>query len=178
MELKHKSIVETHELKREKNELMRIVNAVFGTELLAERRYQSNVEARMVFSKILTERGHSVVSIGRFLNKNHSTIIYYNRNLSNLLEQLPNLFRQYIECKESFSNGREPVVEMREREMKMKLLKLKEMSDTLSKENIELKTALKKYRRHEKIVELLCSSVKVGDESSVYNRINAMLNYR
>ena len=170
--------METEELKHEKMELMRIVNAVFSTELLNKRRYQSNVEARMVFSKILTERGHSLVSIGKFLNKNHSTIIYYNRHLSDLLEQLPNLFRQYLECRESFSNGREPIVAMREREMKMKLSELKEMSAALSKENIELKIALKKYRRHEKIVDLLCSSVKVGDEVGVYNRINAMLNYR
>jgi hypothetical protein len=157
---------------------MRIVNAVFCTELLAPRRYQTQVEARMVFSKILSDRGHSLTSIGKFLNKNHATVIYYNRNIENLLEQFPHLLRRYSECRESFLTGREPITTLRENQMRPILESLQAKNAVLLKENIEMKNALKKYRKFERIVDLLCNSVRFGDEEVVYNRLNAMLNYK
>ena len=84
MESKSKLSTENNDVVKEKDSLKDIVEAVFRTDIMSSRRYQSIVEARMVFAKILVDRGHSLSSIGKYINKNHATIIYYNKHLTYL----------------------------------------------------------------------------------------------
>lgn len=177
MESKQKSIVEIAEVRQEKDALRKIVDSVFSTEIMTPRRYRGTVEARMVFSKILIDRGHTITSIGRYLNRNHATIIYYNRNVSEWLEQYPYLFNKYLECKTSFLENREPIPIFKERDMQSMLMNLQKKVEDLTLEKEGLKGALKKYRKFQRIVDLLHEKVRFGDEEVVYRRIQSMLNH-
>jgi len=177
MESKQRSIEEIEKAKQEREELRRIVDKVFNTDLMNIRRYQSIVEARMVFSKILTDRGHSITALGKYLNKNHSTIIHYNRNVSDWLEQSVSLFNKYMECKDAFLTGREPIKPMtKAAKMADNVEKLTIRVDNLMSEKEYLRISLKKYKRFERIVDLLSERVRFGDEDEVYRRINSMFN--
>jgi hypothetical protein len=177
MELNQRSIEEIEKARQEREELRRIVDKVFNTDLMNKRRYQSIVEARMVFSKILSDRGHSITTIGKYLNKNHSTIIHYNRNVSDWLEQSVPLFNKYMECKDAFVRGREPIVPMtKQSQMVKRVENLTVMVDNLVSEKEYLRMSLKKYKRFERILDLLSERVRVGDEEEMYRRVNAILN--
>lgn len=176
MESKQKPTSEIQEVREEKEMLKKIVDTVFSTDIANERRHQPVVEARMVFSKILTDRGHTITSIGRYLNKNHATIIYYNRNIADLLEMYPYLFSKYMECKSSFLENREPVVFFKERKLQGIIHGLMNKVDEVTQERDDLRNILKKYKRFERIIELLHDRNAMLYEDEVYKKINAMLN--
>jgi hypothetical protein len=160
----------------EKEDLMKIIDLVFDTEILSPHRDQEIVEARMVFSKILIERGHTIVSIGNFLNRNHATIIYYRKQISAWIEQYPNIYSKYKYCKDAFIRNRSPIQISREKNIGEIVIGLRQEVDDLIKQKIELKERLSKYRRMDRIVNLLIERVEEGQEEEVYRKINAMLN--
>ena len=67
--------------------LKEIVSQVFDTNINIKTRKRNNVEARMIFSKILREDGNTFESIGKAINKDHSTIVYYANQASILIKQ-------------------------------------------------------------------------------------------
>jgi hypothetical protein len=176
MESKSKLSTENNDVVKEKDSLKDIVEAVFRTDIMSSRRYQSIVEARMVFAKILVDRGHSLSSIGKYINKNHATIIYYNKHLTYLLEQYPYLFNKYLQCKNAFLHNREPVIFLKERNVQSMMTKLMEKVDELIREKEELRSTLKSYKRFERIVELLHDKAKHYDDGILYQKINKIFN--
>ncbi len=176
MESKSRSITENEDVTKEKDALKDIVENVFQTEIMSSRRYQTIVEARMVFAKILVDRGHSLSSIGRYIDKNHATIIYYNKHLTNLLEQYPYLFNKYMECKNAFLDKRDPIIFFKERNVQAMMAKLMEKVDELIMEKENLKSTIKRYRKFERIVELLHDKARYYDEVALYQKINSIFN--
>jgi len=176
MESKSRSITENEDVTKEKDALKDIVENVFQTEIMSSRRYQTIVEARMVFTKILVDRGHSLSSIGRYIDKNHATIIYYNKHLTNLLEQYPYLFNKYMECKNAFLDKRDPIIFFKERNVQAMMAKLMEKVDELIMEKENLKSTIKRYRKFERIVELLHDKARYYDEVALYQKINSIFN--
>ena len=61
---------------KEMQQLADIVKSVFNEDVKDKIQRREIVDARMVFSKILRERGYTYASIGRFLKKDHSTIVH------------------------------------------------------------------------------------------------------
>jgi len=168
--------MEIEEVKKEKEELMKIIDVVFDTHILSSTSHQKIVEARMVFSKILIERGHTITSIGKFLNRNHATIIYYRKQISAWIEQYPNIYKKYKYCKDSFLNNKSPFDLHKEKNVGEIISSLRKEIDILTLERIELNHKLRKYSRMERIVELLNERIEDGHEDEIYRKINAMLN--
>ena len=65
----------------EMQELTEIIKSVFNEDVKDITRRREIVDARIVFSKILRERGYTHSAIGRFLRKDHSTILSYMRSM-------------------------------------------------------------------------------------------------
>ena len=84
--------------------LKEIVSKVFDTNINIKTRKRNNVEARMIFSKILREDGNTFESIGKAINKDHSTIIYYANQASILIKHSIELSNKYLECKNCYIN--------------------------------------------------------------------------
>lgn len=139
----------------EMNELKDIVDTIFNVDITNSVRKKEYVEARMVFSKILHDRAATIVSIGQYLGKNHSTILNYMAKFDNYFTD-QSLKRKYVVCREAFFQKR-PV-------------------DRLYIEKDKLSMMESKYKRFKNILDIMNDRTPYGKESVLENKITLFLN--
>lgn len=131
--------------------LKEIVSKVFETNINIKTRKRNNVEARMIFSKILREDGNTFESIGKAINKDHSTIVYYVNQASVLIKQSIELSDKYLECKNCYIDNLDVVLpQMKYDEIKNEVLELKLLINQLTIERNEIIKVQEKYNRIKK----------------------------
>ena len=123
-----------------------IVSKVFDTDINIKTRKRNNVEARMIFSKILREDGNTFESIGNAINKDHSTIVYYVNQASVLIKQSIELSDKYLECKNCYID------------------------------NLDVVLPQMKYDELKNIINLVAERTHVGKEEFIERKINQMFN--
>ena len=81
--MKKKYNPETTELKlnNEALALLEICENTFHCDLQSKSRKINYVYARMAFSSLLRKRGYGFSTIGSFINRDHATVIHYEKNL-------------------------------------------------------------------------------------------------
>ena len=154
-----------------------IVSKVFDTDINIKTRKRNNVEARMIFSKILREDGNTFESIGKAINKDHSTIVYYVNQASVLIKQSIELSDKYLECKNCYIDNLDVVLpQMKYDEIKNEVLELKLLINQLTIERNEIIKVQEKYNRIKKIINLVAERTHVGKEEFIERKINQMFN--
>ena len=157
--------------------LKEIVSQVFDTDINIKTRKRNNVEARMIFSKILREDGSTLQAIGKAINKDHSTVIYYVNQASNLIKQSIELSNKYLECKNCYINNLDVVLpQMKYDELKNEVVELKALINQLTAERNEIIKVKEKYNRIKKIINLVAERTHVGKEEFIEKKINQMFN--
>jgi chromosomal replication initiation ATPase DnaA len=157
--------------------LKEIVSKVFDTDINIKTRKRNNVEARMIFSKILREDGNTFESIGKAINKDHSTIVYYVNQASILIKQSIELSDKYLECKSCYINNLDVVLpQMKYDELKREVVELKFLCNRLATERNEIIKVQEKYNRIKKIINLVAERTHFGKEEFVERKINEMFN--
>ena len=157
--------------------LKEIVSQVFETNINIKTRKRNNVEARMIFSKILREDGNTFESIGNAINKDHSTIVYYVNQASVLIKQSIELSDKYLECKNCYIDNLDVVLpQMKYDELKNEVLELKLLINQLTIERNEIIKVQEKYNRIKKIINLVAERTHVGKEEFIEKKINQMFN--
>ena len=157
--------------------LKEIVSQVFDTNINIKTRKRNNVEARMIFSKILREDGNTFESIGKAINKDHSTIVYYVNQASVLIKQSIELSDKYLECKNCYIDNLDVVLpQMKYDELKNEVLELKLLINQLTIERNEIIKVQEKYNRIKKIINLVAERTHVGKEEFIEKKINQMFN--
>ena len=157
--------------------LKEIVSKVFGTDINIKTRKRNNVEARMIFSKILREDGNTFESIGKAINKDHSTIVYYVNQASVLIKQSIELSDKYLECKNCYIDNLDVVLpQMKYDELKSEVIELKFLCNRLATERNEIIKVQEKYNRIKKIINLVAERTHFGKEEFVERKINEMFN--
>jgi hypothetical protein len=157
--------------------LKEIVSKVFETNINIKTRKRNNVEARMIFSKILREDGNTFESIGNAINKDHSTIVYYVNQASVLIKQSIELSDKYLECKNCYIDNLDVVLpQMKYDELKNEVLELKLLINQLTIERNEIIKVQEKYNRIKKIINLVAERTHVGKEEFIERKINQMFN--
>ena len=157
--------------------LKEIVSQVFETDINIKTRKRNNVEARMIFSKILREDGSTLQAIGKAINKDHSTVIYYVNQASNLIKQSIELSNKYLECKNCYINNLDVVLpQMKYDELKNEVVELKALINQLTAERNEIIKVKEKYNRIKKIINLVAERTHVGKEEFIERKINQMFN--
>ena len=157
--------------------LKEIVSQVFETNINIKTRKRNNVEARMIFSKILREDGNTFESIGNAINKDHSTIVYYVNQASVLIKQSIELSDKYLECKNCYIDNLDVVLpQMKYDELKNEVLELKLLINQLTIERNEIIKVQEKYNRIKKIINLVAERTHVGKEEFIERKINQMFN--
>jgi chromosomal replication initiation ATPase DnaA len=157
--------------------LKEIVSQVFETDINIKTRKRNNVEARMIFSKILREDGSTLQAIGKAINKDHATIIYYVNQASSLIKQSIELSNKYLECKNCFINNLDVVLpQMKYDELKDEVIELKLLVNQLTSERREIIKVQEKYNRIKKIINLVAERTHVGKEEFIERKINQMFN--
>ena len=157
--------------------LKEIVSQVFDTDINIKTRKRNNVEARMIFSKILREDGNTFESIGKAINKDHSTIVYYVNQASVLIKQSIELSDKYLECKNCYIDNLDVVLpQMKYDELKDEVVELKFLVNKLASERNEIIKVQEKYNRIKKIINLVAERTHVGKEEFIERKINQMFN--
>ena len=136
-------------------ELRGIVDIIFNVDILNNTRKRPFVEARMVFSKILVDRGATLTAVANFLDKDHCTIINYRNNFDIFFSD-QSLKKKYIICREAFFQKR-PV-------------------DKLYLERDKLSMMESKYKRFKNILDIMNEKTPYGKEDILKNKIISFLN--
>ena len=119
--------------------LKKIVDNEFNVDILNKKRTMNLVNARLVYSYILRDRGTSLTKIGESINKNHATILYLVRNAPSYLKQDPDLNFKYLNCKNAFEKHHSPIMDYTRNELLRAYFRLDSQYDMVIKHNEELK---------------------------------------
>ena len=162
---------------KEMQQLADIVKSVFNEDVKDKIQRREIVDARMVFSKILRERGYTYASIGRFLKKDHSTIINYMRNIYSLLTQVNGLMAKYIICRDLFLIDKEVLyINKEEKDNKLSIISLNNQIEKLILERENVTRMETKYKRIEDILSLIDKKTPNGKEKFILKKVNLMFN--
>jgi hypothetical protein len=161
---------------KEMDSLKLIVNEVFEIQISNKKRTRNIVNARMIFSKILRERGYTLSTIAKYLSKDHTTIIHYITVSNFILMQDNRLMDMYVVCKEKFLKDRDPILSYTDNELIKTILSLRNQIDTLVLERDNIKKMESKHIRFYNVINLIDKRVPHGQEKIIYKKINEILN--
>lgn len=171
------SRIKSEKVKSEMEDLQEIVENVFEVSLMNKKRLMSLVDARMVFSKILRDRGHTLTSIAKYLKKDHTTIMNYMDKVVYLLKQDDRLFENYMVSKDLFLKNREELIdEIKDKDLHMKIARANIQLDKLIAERNQVFEIDRKNTRFRYIIDLLNKRVPAGKEAYIENKIMQLLN--
>lgn len=160
------------------NALKEIIENYTNLDFTKKTHKRAYTDSRAIFSKILIDEKHKKSSIARFLNKNHATVIHYEKVFDNNIKSDRNLYTLYTMCKRDFRNldgdnrtNLELIYEINVLENKNKLLHLE--LEELKKDYRQLKDKNKDYNS---TIELLHNKLRIRDIEKFNKRINSILN--
>lgn len=156
--------------------LKTIVDSVFGEDIRIKRRTRNLIDARRVFSKILHDRGYTFSSIGIFLKKDHSTIVHYLGDIDFLLKQERTLLKKYILCRDTFLKDRDILRVIKEKDVVSTIFDLQNENEKLLLERDFVLNLKNKYKRLDKIINLIDERIAEGDEIGFEKKLYGLLN--
>lgn len=141
-----------------KEKTIEAVNKVTGVNLTEKTRKFRIVEARMLYYKILKQKGYTLTEIANTLNKNHATVLHSLRVFDDIIDYDKDLKNKYKKAYSMVNNTKEEEA------------LIKEDVDRLTKE-------LEKYQKNpilNKIATLL--EVRPEEEKRFINLLNKVRN--
>jgi hypothetical protein len=94
----------TDKMKTEVSELFRLCEEKFRCSLRSKSREQHYVNARMAFATIIRKKGYSYDRIGGFINRDHSTVVHYHKNIDMYLASDVFFKNIYIKINNDFND--------------------------------------------------------------------------
>ena len=146
--------------------LEKIVNNIFSANILGKRRKRENVDARRAFCNILKIEGFTCTSLSKYLKKNHSTVLHYERDIESIIITDPIFSKKYNnEYYYSKNNTNKNLSEVtREKDF------LKQESRRLYKESKRYNT------NNNNIYDIITLRTKPGTEDHIERKINTFFN--
>ena len=170
----------------EVQELKDIIKQKLKVDVMERKRSRHIVDARMIYCKILRDRGYTVSFISASLKKDHTTIVYYMSVIDDIMTQLPLMSDNYVSCRDAFMEGKEPIVMQRHSVLKSRIEKLEEKLrkaellqykiNSLEEKLKKTEIIKKKESRLKDIIELVDLRTPPGYERLVERKINEMFN--
>jgi len=158
--------------------LAEIVSHVFEADVFERRRLRPNVNARMVFSKILLDKGLTLTEIGRILSKNHATIFHYNNKLSFFLEHDFALRQKYLRCVDEYES--QSIHSVTKTKLLDELYKLRqelnEVKDLYKMVTLQNREASRYDERLMGIYNVVRDRTSIGKEMEMESRIKRLYN--
>ena len=162
-------------------QLKKIINHKFGVDINTNTRKRDFVNARLVYAKILRERGYTFESIARSINRDHATIIYYVRCAMHIFIQDRFLEKKYNECKGLFFGNIDPNASVSNEEILSEGVNalLQQINDLTAENTVlkyEIDERVKRFKRVNKIINLIEERTHYGREELVEKKIREMFN--
>ena len=156
--------------RKEIEELIDIIKNVMNVDITKKTNERIYVDGRMVFSKILTDRGYGIAILGRALKKHHSSIIHYRTSANDLLDTNELFAQKYFACKDKFMSDKQDVFKISNKEQLLNQI------DALILDRNALLKEVQKHKRLKNIIEYIDKRTPNGKESLVLRKINLMFN--
>jgi hypothetical protein len=165
--------------------LKQIVSEVFDVDILDKRRIRKVVDARGVYSKILKDKGFTLVFIGQSLNKDHSTIINCLNNTEFFIEHDKNIKQKYYICLSKFHQALgitelDTLSDLSEYQLKKEIIKLRleltDLADSYDELSNKYTIDAKKHSKYEYIYHMISTRCKDSYLYMVERKVNQILN--
>jgi hypothetical protein len=160
----------------ESEQLKEIIKRKLKINVMDRKRSRDIVDARMIYTKILRDRGYTVTNISSSINKDHTTIVYYMSIVDDIFYQFPAIKDRYITCNDEFMKDRGPLREHKDSLIRKKIESLETQVQRLEEMREYVEANKTKYRRLQNIIELIDSRTRMGEEKLMEKRINEMFN--
>lgn len=153
-----------------------IVNSICKINIDNPSRKRDLVEGRMIYARLMRTAGHTVMNIGRSINKDHATIIHYSKMFDFLMQTVRPFRINYERCSSLFFDrfDVDPDKDYINYKSEYKIWKeeAERMRDVVKKAE-ELQD---KYSRVKHIMEMIIDRTPAGKEVEVLKKINTMFN--
>lgn len=156
--------------RKEIEELIDVIKSVMNVDITKKTNERIYVDGRMVFAKILTDRGYGISRLGRAIKKHHSSIIHYRNGANDLLDTNDMFVEKYFACKDKFMSDKGDVLKISNKEQLLNQI------DTLILDRNDLLKEVQKHRRLKNIIEYIDNRTPIGKELFVLRQINLMFN--
>lgn len=166
--------------------LKQIVSDVFDVDIMDVRRIRKAVDARGVYSKILHDKGFTLVFIGQSLGgKDHSTIINCLNNIEFFIENENNIKQKYYICLSRFHQALgitelDTLSDLSEYQLKKEVIKLRvelrKLADSYDELNTQYNIDAKKHSKYEHIYQMISARCKDSYLYMVERKVNQILN--
>ena len=160
-----------------------IVNKVFSASVLSKERLRDNVDARKSLCMIMRNYGASYSDIGRFLKKNHATVIHLCKSGDGLLESDRDFLQKHSLASGFFNDthGSPAVPSKASIKSKYSALIVNYNSVLLDNKRLMMDNAALRpdsiaYRRHPELFAMIAAAIKPGREEEMYQKIKRVLN--
>jgi len=160
----------------EMNSLKEIISDTTSINIMDKNRFRQVVDARIVFSKIIRERGYTFSSIARYLNKDHTTIIHYICECNSLIQTNDKIMETYLICRDKFLQDKDALLTYTDKDAVKEMIVLKNDIENLMLKNSRIKNLEIKYERLNEIINLIDKRTPEGDEHRIRKEIMKMFN--
>lgn len=168
-------------MKYTEDRLKNIVNQVFKVDVMEKTRKREVVEARMVYSRILRDSEYMTLSrIAKSLNKNHATILHYNKNFKYFIKPDERLWDMYLLCCRIYNETDHVANALDLEECRNLVFSLENQKKLLALElsrlNLEHETYKKQNETYPKLYRLINERVRPKNVDEVTRKLNTYLN--
>ena len=154
--------------------LLSIIQANSQINILEKKRSREAVDARMIYAKILREKGYTLPQIGKSISKDHSTIVHYVKTFDFLSNQLEDLRYNYDKCREEFLKRSTTLFPEQHNQSYIKeIIGIRNRKDELEFKEKMLTSLELKYNRLKNIIELIDNNTAKGEEHKIFCLMNA-----
>lgn len=169
-----------YEQTEEVYQLINIINIHFDINIIDKNRKRKYIIARMIYAKLLKEKGYTLVYIGKVIGKDHATIIHYLDIIDWDLKHDEVIREAYDKIKNLFYKDYDPILTLDEYQLKNKIFSMKNELYNISLEKEFLRKNYEALKNEEvrllPILKMIRERTMKGTEHIVVKKLNTLFN--
>ena len=159
-------------IKNQRDTLIKIVNDTFNCNIMSSSRRRENINGRMAFAVIMRSKGHTLHKVGNAINKDHATILHYEKNMKHFLKADNNLREKYNLVEELFVGEYNPSWDLSKQELINELILLHNQKKELYLEIDRLNSKQGGDTRVKELVDIVTQRTPLGTEKDTALKLN------
>lgn len=157
-----------------------IIQKVMQIDIASDRKTRMAVNARVIFAKILIDKGHTRMEVGSSMNRNHCTATHHYHRFDGYIKFDKELRELYEMIEQMFFGDYDPIYDMDVKQLRSTIKDYRDeinlLENRLREERQKLIAAQSHNYRFSEINRTLGRGVPMGMEEYVNRKLTAMLN--
>jgi hypothetical protein len=164
----------------ERTVLADIIKNVMQIDVNSPRKTRDDVNAKIIFSKILIDKGHTRMEVGASMDRNHCTATHHYHKFDGYIKFDKELRELYNTIESIFFDDYDPVYDMDVKQLRDAVIDCRDeiqmLENRLREEKQRLIAAQHNNHRFEGIYKTLSRGVPMGMEERVNTKLKAFIN--